>query len=172
LFLSIIYLECFQNYSRWKDECIVALQHVIEEGRSLLDGESGWVFRALALSESLDKELTAQDALSEVAARLRAVAVDSGCTLVAGASPTGERLAGAVVAGSEGALRLWSGAPESECILFLDGSVATGIQLVDAIRRAEHSGAPHAIGAAVIARRAALDQWRGSGVSLVALEVI
>ncbi len=121
-----------------------------------------WPFRVSDLARALEAELGRPDVLVAVANRLLTIAKDHGCQAVVGASRVGSHLAGALVARSVNALRLFSPAEPAESVLVVDGILATGTQVVRAVREARKAGAKHIVVAAALANHDAIGICRGA----------
>jgi hypothetical protein len=128
----------------------VALDDVVQAAHSVMDGPTEeWGFRAMAVGERLEAELTQPDGLTEVSRSLIAIAEERGCTQILGASAVGERLAAAAVAIAHNGLSLFARGDPAESVLVVDGSLATGTQIARAARQAKQAGA-HFTPAAVV----------------------
>lgn len=127
---------------------------------------------AIALAGRLEAEVADPATLLAVADRMVQLAISVECSAVAGASPLGERLAGAVVAQSKGALRLPVGEMNGSRVMFLDGLVNTGVQIARALRAARRSGMEKVVGGAVLGRCDALEVWRAEGDQIEVLQEV
>ncbi len=107
-------------------------------------------FLAVEAAELLESALAAPDVLNLATARLVALATKLGCDRVLGASPVGERLAGAMVAVAANGLRDYSAGARDRAVLVVDSAFITGIQVLTAARRARMDGAA-SVSAAVLA---------------------
>lgn len=110
----------------------------------------GQLLRAAEVGETVKRELADPSALTDISRRLIAVADRLGCKRVFGASPLGERLAGAVVALANNGIKEHSAGVDGQHVLVVDGLLVTGVQIAAAVRRARAEGAPK-VSAAVFA---------------------
>lgn len=133
--------------------------------------DAGWPDRVAAVAERLRNELADGDSLRDAGDRIRDLAGELRMQAVTGASRLGDQLAGAVVAVSHGALHLAT--PADTEVLVLDGLLATGAQIEQAVRRLRAAGAERIVGVALVADCQALEICRNrTGAELVALETI
>lgn len=150
----------------------MTIEEIARRSAELRPGAGDWPLPAIALAGELEAELADPTTLTQVADRLVQLAISAECSAVAGASPLGDRLAGAVVAQSEGALRLSAGDMNGSRVMFLDGLVNTGVQIARALRTARRSGMENVVGGAVLGRRDALEVWRAEGDQIVVLQEV
>lgn len=150
----------------------MTLEEIARRSADLTPGTGDWPLPAITLAGELEAELSDPAKLIEVADRLVQLAIGAECSVVAGASPFGERLAGAVVAQSQGALRLPIGEMNGSRVMFLDGLVNTGVQIARALRAARRSGMENVVGGAVLGRRDALEIWRAEGDQIEVLQEV
>jgi uracil phosphoribosyltransferase len=137
----------------------------------LRDSDVDWADRVGELAERLRAELSGSDSLQEAAIRVADEAAKRKVHALTGASRLGDQLAGAVVAFSKGALHLAT--PADEDVLVLDGLLATGTQIEQAIRRLRRIGAQQVTGLALLAEREALESCRAAtGSEVIALEIV
>lgn len=121
---------------------MTALEDVVREALSVADDSSPeWPIRAMAVGEHLEAALASADALRDISLRLVRLAEESQCDVVAGASEVGHRLAAAAVALADNGLKLFSSSAPSERVMLIDGTLATGAQLIHAVRRLRAAGA-------------------------------
>lgn len=118
-----------------------------------------WPAPVIGIARQLDEHLADPASLKAVVIDLIKVAERFRCDAVAGASPLGERLAGAMVASGD-RLRLFSSARQDRCVLVVDGLLATGTQLSQAMRQARDAGATHTPAVALMADHDALKALR------------
>jgi len=123
------------------------------------DGPDDWPSRVIAMARDLDVHLSEPDGLRAVVGELVSIAKRLECDSVAGASPIGERLAGAVAASDHG-LRLFARGQSARSVLVLDGMLATGVQLTRAMHLAREGGALHTPAATLMADRDSLRALR------------
>ncbi len=127
-------------------------------------------FQAAAAGEALERALADPETLIAESRRLIEVAARLGCERLMGASPLGERLAGAMVALSANGLKDVSAGIEGLSVLVVDGILVTGVQLASASHRARSAGARSVAGAVVAAAHPSPDQLNATIDSLVVLE--
>jgi hypothetical protein len=97
-------------------------------------------FRMAELGESLDRALSDSAALSTVARRVYETAERLDCRRVAGASPLGERLAGAAVAIAQNGLGVYAPGESVKDVLVVDGLLATGTGVAWAAQSLKQQG--------------------------------
>ena len=117
------------------------------------DDRESWAPAVLGATRELEQEIAAGEALRLVAASVLNVAEDGGYEQVTGASRMGDQVAGAAVALSSKALRLWLGGPMNGPVLIVDGVLATGTQMAAMAQEARLAGASRVGGVAVVATR-------------------
>jgi phosphoribosylpyrophosphate synthetase len=129
----------------------MSLDAVFAKARLVDDAPVGErLFHAAEVGEALERELANPQTLAATCQQLIAVANRLGCSRVLGASPLGERLAGAVVALAQNGIQEHGAGISGEHILVIDGLLVTGYQLAKASNRARAEGASR-ISAAVVA---------------------
>jgi len=129
-----------------------------------------WPFKVAELSEGLGNALSESPELKEISLALGRVADDCGCDAVTGASSLGERLAGAIVVGTDNGLALYSRDHPAGTVLIVDGLLATGAQISRKARLVREAGTDHVVGAVVLAEHGALADCREEIGDVVALE--
>ena len=148
----------------------MTLEEIGQRGSSLKHAApQDWPAPAVSVARQLDDHLADPVRLKAVVMDLIGIATRFRCDSVTGASPVGERLAGAMVASGQ-RLRLFSPARPGRCVLVVDGLLATGTQLSGAMRRAQDAGARRTPAVALMAEHDALASLRNSaGQEVVAL---
>ena len=111
--------------------------------------------RISQLAIDLEMELARPAALQQIADALLPFAKECGCTSIVGASPVGERIAGALMARHGMALLSRREAPASR-VLVLDAVLTTGAQMQQAIERVRNLGQLDVCGAVLVADHEAL----------------
>jgi hypothetical protein len=138
----------------------MSLENIVANGSRLKrTSQQDWPAPLVGVARQLDEHLAEPASLRAVVVDLIEVARRFGCDAVAGASPIGERLAGAMVASGD-ELRLFTSAHPARCVLVVDGVVATGTQLSRAMRHALDAGAKHTPAVALMAEHDALASIR------------
>jgi len=129
----------------------LALEDVVRESESLEEiAPDQRLFAAAQIGEHLAEALTDPALLIHVSQEFIRIAQNLQCDRVMGASPVGERLAGAVVAVANNGLRMYQARQPAEHVLVIDGVVATGAQLSAACHQAAAQGVPRVSAAAVL----------------------
>ena len=97
-----------------------------------------WPVAAAEIGDVVSVLLSDPEYLVEVSDRIAAVLAAESCDAIAGASPTGDRIAGAVA--STHTVRMFDFAVPARRVLVVDGVLATGAALSLAIEEIQHSG--------------------------------
>jgi hypothetical protein len=130
---------------------MTALEDVVREAHDVADESSPeWPMQAMAVGEHLEAALASADALRDVSLRLVRLAEESRCDVVAGASDVGHRIAAAAVALADNGLKLFSPSGPAERVMLIDGALATGAQLIHAVRRLRAAGARDVLATVVL----------------------
>jgi uracil phosphoribosyltransferase len=133
--------------------------------------DAGWPDRVTALALALRSELASNGVLQDVAQRVLELAEGQQVVAVTGASRVGDQLAGAAVAISNGRLHLST--PADVAVLVVDGLLATGTQIEQAVFRLRTIGTKRVVGVAVLAEGEALEACRvATGANVIALETV
>lgn len=136
------------------------LSDLADASKHIREGpDEEWPFRIAIFAREVDVAMGHPDLLREVADQLVVIAEQNGCDTVAGASPSGERLAGAVVALAENGLRLSSPQEPGQTVLLIDTILATGTQLLRAVGSAKRAGAQRTIGVVILANSEVVEKW-------------
>jgi hypothetical protein len=112
---------------------------------------SEWSLRAAALGERLEQLCASGEVLATASEEIVAIANREGCVSLIGASPLGERLAGAAVAVAQNGLRIWDGKSTKRNVLVVDGLLVTGSQVSEAIQKLRSAGVGRAMAAVLMA---------------------
>jgi predicted phosphoribosyltransferase len=147
--------------------------HELASGRqgSLAEDDAGWPDRVMALAQALRTELSGSGVLQDVAQRVLDFAQGERVVAVTGASRVGDQLAGAAVAISSGRLHLAT--PTDVAVLVVDGLLATGTQIEQAVSRLRTIGTERVVGVVVLAESEALEACRAAtGANVIALETV
>jgi hypothetical protein len=152
-------------------EQTLAFEEVVALGIRLREASPDeWPFRIADIARSLDRQLQSSDILRAYAKRIDLIAKDAGCEAIAGASGTGQQLAGAAVAASANGLRLFSQASPATSVLIVDSLLASGVQLIRTARDLKAAGAKRVVGCVIAADREGAAVWQKElGEHLVAL---
>lgn len=106
------------------------LNDIRQEALRVDDGPSEELpFRMAEVGEHLDEALSDSRTLADVSRKVVTAAHNLSCRAVMGASPLGQRLAGAAVALSGNGLRVYSPAEDAGAVLIVDGIRATGTSI-------------------------------------------
>jgi hypothetical protein len=144
---------------------------LIESSKYPNPDEADWPFKVEELSESLGAALSDSATLRETSLALDQLAHDFGCDAIVGASPLGDRLAGAVVASGRNGLALYSRDRAARVVLVVDGLLATGVQIANKSRAILEAGASRVVGAVILGEHEALLICREElGDEVIALE--
>ena len=107
-----------------------------------------WPVAASGIGEVVAAQLANPELLVDIRERIAAVCVAEGCDAIAGASPIGDRIAGAVAAAHS--LRIFDDSIPSQRVLVVDGVLATGAALFLAIEEIHRAGAKETRAAVVL----------------------
>jgi hypothetical protein len=136
----------------------------VDQGTALLDRTDAttehWVMAVGRTGRDLEEELADPASLRAITAALAEVAIDTGATMVTGASPLGNQLAGALAAGDHPSLQLWARNGAHGTVLVIEGVLASGVQMATTAKRARLAGAQRVVGAAVLAEARGLEMCR------------
>jgi hypothetical protein len=110
-----------------------------------------WIGGIHRAARGLEESLANPEHLRQLADELTQVAESTGASMVTGASPLGNQLAG-LVAGQPGSgLTLWAQNGAHGTLLVIEGVLASGAQLARTATRARVAGADRVVGVAVVA---------------------
>lgn len=105
---------------------------------------------AVSRAERLEAHLAGAEPLTAACASILQLATESKCDAIAGASPIGDRLAGATVAMAHNGLRVFDPARHANRVLLLDGLLVSGTQLTRATDSILLAGANHVLAVVVL----------------------
>ena len=101
-------------------------------------GDPMWPVAAAEVGDAVSVMLSDPEYLVEVSDRIAAVLAAEGCDAIAGTSPAGDRIAGAVA--STHTVRVFGAGVAAKRVLVVDGVLATGAALSMAIEEIERLG--------------------------------
>jgi len=118
------------------------LDTILAKARAASDSDTDeWPFQAAAAGEALDEVLADPANLVRTSRQVVKIAHELGCDRVMGASPLGQRLAGAAVALGRNGLKDQSAGVRGKSVLVVDGILVSGVSIASASRRALEAGA-------------------------------
>lgn len=127
----------------------------------------------LLLGDRVRSRLSNPDDLQTLATRIGEIAARRATSYVVGASPEGDRLAGAAALASGGRLRLWQTGEPPAPVLVVDAVLISGTQLTRAVAALRRNGAPVVSAAVVHAYRDASQRVSDAlAVTVEALEPV
>ncbi len=129
------------------------------------------LFLAAEAGESLERVLADPVELTKTSLKLVEVAHGFGCSRLYGASPLGQRLAGAAIALSRNGLKDHTAGIKGQGVLIVDGILVTGTQVASAARQARRKGAALVCAAVVASADPDVNKLMDMADKLVVLEV-
>lgn len=142
-----------------------SLQSCLDTARQA--GPSDRLFLAAEAGEALEQALADSKNLTFISRRMADVAKRTHSTRVFGASPLGERIAAATVVTAQNGLSDQKAGLEGERVLVVDGLLVTGIQVANALRRANAAGAASVSIAVVASLENAAPAAAGNGLTVL-----
>lgn len=121
-----------------------------------------WPVRAAALGDRLEEALAEPEVLREIVARVLAVIAQHHGSFVMSASASGRLIVGAAVASADADLHALVCGTRAECVVVIDGVLATGVNLSRAVQVARDSGAQTVVAVAVTSARPELPEIPGA----------
>ena len=121
------------------------------------DSSDDRLLKAAELADQLDSALWDPTNLIEVSTAVAARAAELGCTIIAGASPVGDRIAAAAVALADTGVSGLTEEAVGQRICVVDGFVSTGWNIRNAVAEIEMQGSKSVVAVALL---------RGSGLGL------
>lgn len=127
------------------------LEEVRQEAACVWDGPREELpFRFADVGDHLDQALSDSSALASVSRAVIDAAARFSCGALAGASPLGQRLAGAAVAIANNGLRIHSPEDPTPAVLMVDGILTTGTQFAWLAQELKEAGVTHTPGVVVV----------------------
>lgn len=147
-----------------------AVRKLLRETRSTLEEheKKHLLIDLVQVGDRIDEVIAGSEVLSFVSRELISVAQELDCKGVAGASPTGERLAGAMVALSDNGLSVFNPKDPAKRVVIVDGMLATGTLLLRQAHKLRANGAAYCGGAVLFASRTASESL-GDGLDDLAV---